>query len=445
MLRDHKVRWNGIAQLLLVPMVATLALGGCERKISRYQKKESKAALARLEKTQTKLKTTEKKLMALVQEDQAFMSKSKTVKKAKEQLAKLRAKIKDLKAKGSKMAKLLKKNKGEDASQVRRITRELKGSTKKINLKLALLIAPVRTLRHAKKNAKNLIREVKGTRAKVTTYPPKSTTKAVKKALKKYPKASERVKARVKALGGKDVLALANAFDSAQKKNPPDYLAMGQLAAKIRTQTSQLTRNRQRLLTHLDELNDHVDVILIDMKEERGRFYHRYKSVRGRKVKTTSWKPVSAAFFRMHQKNLGMALYAKPKGTFHTGAITIASPPGYAYVDHDEYGSWKDKGSEKEWKFKPKYAYMLPLFFGGGLAAVTYVAFRSYTKHRKNRLVWYGLAGAAVWYGTRSARMKRRHKGFYKRRARKVRLRKARRSGSSRTGRSSRGSRRSGK
>ncbi len=444
MLRNHRVSWNGMAWLLLVPVVAALAWGGCERRISRYQKKESKAALARLDKTQIKLKTTEKKLKALVAEDKAFMSKSKTVKKATEQLEKLRAKMKDLKAKGSKMAKLLKKNKGEDASQVRRITRELNGSMKKVSLKLALIIAPVRTLRHAKKNAKRLIREVKSTRTKVTTYPPKSITKAVKKATKKYPKAKPRIDARVKALGGKDVLTLADSFDVAQKKNPPDYLAMGRLATKIRSSTGQLTRNRQRLITHLDELDDHVDVILVDMKDERGRFFHRYKTVRGRKVKTTSWKPVSAAFFRMHQKNLGMALYAKPKGTFHTGAITLASPPGYAYVDHKEYGSWKDKGGEKTWKFKPKYAYMIPLFFGAGLAAVTYVGFRSYTKSRKSRLVWYGLAGA-IWYGTRSARMKRRHKGFYKRRTRKARLRKARRSGSRRTGRSGRSSRRSGK
>jgi hypothetical protein len=444
MLRNHKVNWNGIALLWLVPIVAALAWGGCERKITRYQKKRSKAALAKLDKTQLKFKSTETKLMALIQEDKDFMSKSKTVKEAKGKLEKLRVQMKDLKAKGSKMAKLLDKGKGEDAAKVRTITLDLQRSLSKMNLKLALVIAPVRTLRHAKKNAKKLIREVGDTRTRVTTFPPESTAKAVKKSVKKYPKAAKRINARVKALGGKEVLALTDAFALAQKKTPPDYLAMGRLASQIRTKSGQLTRNRKRLLAHLDELDDHVDVILVDMKEERGRFFHKYKTVRGRKVKTTSWKPVSAAFHRMHADHLGMALYAKPKGTFHTGAITIASPPGYAYVDHDEYGKWEEKGGEKTWKFKPKYAYMMPLFFGAGLAAITYAGFKAYSSHRKRRLVWYGLAGA-IWYGTRSARMRRRHKGFYTRRSRKIRLRKARRSRSRRSGSSGRSSRRSGK
>ncbi len=444
--RNHKLRWNGITQLLLVPIVATLAWSGCEHKISRYQKQKSKKALASLEKTQVKLKTTEKKLMALVAQDQDFMSKSKTVKKAKAQLEKLRAEIKDLKTKGKKISKLLKGNKGKNAFKVRQLTQKMNASLKKMNRKLMMLVGPVATLRNAKKNAKKLIQEVSDTRTRITTYPPKSIVKAVKKAIKKYPKAQERIDARVKVLGGKDVLAMADAFDAARKKTPPDYLAMGQLARKIRSATSTLNRNRKRLITHLDELDDHVDVILVDMKDERGRFFHKYKSVRGNKVKTTAWSSVNATFYRKHKDHLGMALYAKPKGTFHTGAITIASPPGYAYVGHDEYGSWKDKGGEKTWKFKPKYAYMVPLFFGAGLAAVTYVAYRSYNKRRKRNLVWFGLAGA-IWYGTRSARMRRRHKGFYARRARKVRMRKAkaRRLRSRRSGRSGRSSRRSGK
>lgn len=442
--RNHKVSWNGIAQLLLVPMLAALALGGCERKLGHYQKKKARRALSKLEKVQTKFKDTEKRLMALIEEDKPFMSKAKTVKQAKAKLEKLRAKMKDLKAKGRKMAKLLDKNKGKDSSKVRRITRELEGSLNKMKLRLALLINPVRTLRRAKKNAKKLIRQVKATRATVTSYPPKAVTAAVEKAGKKYPKAKDRITARVKALNGKDVIALADVFDAAQKKNPPDYLAMGRAANRIRARVSQLSLDRQKLLGHIEELDDHVDLILVDMKEERGRFFHKYKRIRGRKVKTTPWKPVNAAYFRMHEDHLGMALYAKPKGTFHTGAITLASPPGYAYVGNDEYGKWKGDDTDKKWKFHPKYSYMVPLFFGAGLAAVTYVGYRSYRKHRMRRMVWFGLAGA-IWYGTRSKRMRRRHKHFYKRRGHKIRLRRARRSGSRRTGRSGRSSRRSGK
>jgi hypothetical protein len=450
MLRNHKVSWKGAARLLLIPMVAALAWGGCERKLSRFEKKSARRALNKLEKVQIKLKDTEKRLMALIKEDKAFMTKAKTVKQAKVQLEKLRVQMKDLKDKGRKMAKLLDKNKGKDASKVRRITRELEGSLNRVKLRLALLIKPVRTLRHAKKNAKRLTRQVKATRATVTSYPPTSVTAAVKKAGKKYPKAKDRITARVKALKGEEIITLADAFDAAQKKDPPEYLAMGQLADRIRAKAGHLSGDRQKLLRHIAELDDHVDLILVDMKEERGRFFHRYKRIRGRKVKTTPWKPVSAAYFRMHEDHLGMALYAKPKGTFHTDANTLASPPGYAYVNNDEYGRWKEKGGEKTWKFKPKYSYMVPLFFGAGLAAVTYVAFRSYRKHRMRRVVWYGLAGGAIWYGTRSARMRRRHKHFYKRRSRMRRMRKARRSkarrsGSRRTGRSGRSSRRSGK
>ena len=446
MFRNHRMVWTRVTQLLLIPMAAALAWGGCNRNLGHYQKEKARRALAKLEKVQIKLDDTEKRLTAIVDDDKAFMSKTKTVKEARAKLATLRAEMKGLKDKGRKMAKLLDKNKYKDQSEVRRITRELESSLKKTSLRLALLIKPVRTLRHAKKNAKKLTRDVAATQASIASYPPASVTSAVRKASKKYPQAKDRVAARFKALKGKNVTLLADAFDAARKKDPPDYLAMGQLANRVRAGASQLSHDRRQLLRHIEELDDHIDLILVDMKDERGRFFHRYKSVRGRRVKTTSWKPVSAAYFRMHQDHLGMALYAKPKGTFHTDAITLASPPGYAYVGNKEYGKWKKKGTEKTWKFHPKYQYMVPLFFGAGLAAVTYVAFHSYRKHRMRNVVWFGMAGA-IWYGTRSARMRRRYKGYYARKARKVRMRKirARRSRSRRSGRSGRSSRRSGK
>jgi len=444
MLLQDKVSRNGMARLLLVGVVAALAWSGCERHLGHYEKKTARRALSNFEKVQIKLTDTEKKLSALIDEDKAFMSKAKTVIEARSKLEKLRVEMKALKDKCRKMAKLLDANKGKDSLKVRRITRELEKSMTMTRAKLSVLIKPVRTLRNAKKNAGKLALRVKATRAAVASYPPAPVAEAVKKAGEKYPKAKDSILAQVKALNGKDVVTLADAFVAAQKKNPPDYLAMGLIANRITARSKQLAHHREQMLRHIAELDDHVDLILVDMKEERGRFFHKYKRVRGRKVKTTPWKPVTAKFFRMHQDHLGMALYAKPKGTFHTDAITLASPPGYAYVNHDEYGTWKKKGNEKTWEFKPKYSYMLPLFFGAGLAAVTYASFHSYRKHRMRKKVWYGVAGA-VWYGTRSARMRKRHKRYYARKARKMRMRKARRSGSRRTGRSGRTSRRSGK
>jgi len=422
----------------------SLVWGGCKSDLGHFPRENGRRALSELKKVQNQLKNTELKLTGLIEEDKAFMSKTKTVKQANEELAKLRAEIKTLSEQGRKLEKLLDKNKGKDRSKVRSMTEEIKRALPKLRIKLALLIKPVRTLRYAKKNANQLTQQVKATRAAVESYPPPAVTAAVAKAGKKYPKAKDQVEARVKALKGKDVIALADTFDAAQKKDPPDYLAMGRLATQVRSRSGQLSHDREQLLGHIRDLDDHVDLILVDMKDEGGRFYHQYKAVRGRNVRTTPWKPVNAAYFRMHQDHLGMALYAKPKGTFHTGAYTIASPPGYAYIDNKEYGRWKDGGTEKTWVFHDKYKYMVPLFFGAGLAAVSYVAFQSYRKHRNRRLVWFGLAGA-LWYGTRSARMRRMHKGYYARKARKVRTRKARRSGSRRTGRSGRSTRRSGK
>jgi hypothetical protein len=146
--------------------------------------------------------------------------------------------------------------------------------------------------------------------------------------------------------------------------------------------------------------------------------------------------------FLAHRDHLGMTLYSKPSGVMHDDSIVLASPPGYVYLGNDKYGKWKEDGGKRKWKFNDKYAYMKPLFFAAGLAA-SYAAWKMYKKYRKKRRVFYGLGGA-IWYGTRSRRMRKRYKHYYKRKARRARAR-ARRSGSRRHGRSGRSSRRSGK
>jgi hypothetical protein len=247
---------------------------------------------------------------------------------------------------------------------------------------------------------------------------------------------------RLAALGPGALAEKVAKFEKAKKKSPPDYIAMHRAAKAVRAHVTGLDADSAKLKRHLKDLDYDIDLILVDMKDERGKYYHKYQRIVGPKAKNTGWMQVSRKMFMAHQNHLGMTLYSKPSGVMHDDSIVLASPPGYVYLGNPKYGKWKTKGSGKsKWKFHDKYAYMKPLFFAAGLAA-TYAAWKMYREYRKKRRVFYGMGGV-IWYGTRSARNRRRYKHYYKRKAR--RARRARRSGSRRSGRSSRRSRRSGK
>ncbi len=421
--------------------------------LSKQHKKHAAVALKKMKELDRRDQRVEKRLAALVKSDRAFLKGHRQVVAARKRIGKLREKIKALKKLEKEVRTLLKKNRASDEKKLRKLSGSITYRAGGLKLNLLLAIGPVEEIVNAKKNAKQLIRQVAGHQAQAKTFPSAAATQAVASAAKQYPESKAKLEARLKALGPKAVDVSAAGFHRARNKQPPNYLGMGRWAKHIRKQVDGLGSGQRRLLHQIGELAEHVDLILVDMKDEHGKYYHRYKRVRGSKVETQAWKVVTSGFYIMHRDHLGMTLWSKPVGVLADDAQTLAAPPGYIYVGKPRYGGWlAGKGDNKKWKFNDKYSYMQTLFWGGGLGIITFGAYAAYLKLRRARKVFYGV-GAPI-YGSRSKRMRGRYKKYYARKARKTRAAavraRARRSGSSRTGSSrtggsSRSSRRSGK
>ncbi len=100
------------------------------------------------------------------------------------------------------------------------------------------------------------------------------------------------------------------------------------------------------------------------VEDAREAFYHKYILEKDGETKETGWEKVSPDIYDADLEFLGMAVLAKPYGTFEKDRLTQAAPPGMAYVGNSKYGEWKedDKG-DRFWSWYGRYSFFSTLFF----------------------------------------------------------------------------------
>lgn len=176
------------------------------------------------------------------------------------------------------------------------------------------------------------------------------------------------------------------AFEAMLTTEPADYVARGQLSDRI----GELTRSAQSLQRDLMKefvaITLDLDKILIDMKEEGGKYHHKYAIIEGGKRTETPWIEVTREFYTAHRDHLGMTIYNKPAGKLTEQGDEIASPPGYHYVGNERYGQWVGTGPQRFWMFYGQYAFMRDVFWGPGyFQPVYYSHYTTYRQHHSQR------------------------------------------------------------
>jgi len=202
---------------------------------------------------------------------------------------------------------------------------------------------------------------------------------------------------------------------------PIDYVAAGKTADAIIKGGDALDKEQADLKTDIAQLSHSVDKILIDMKEENGRFQHSYKVIENGVARETGWEEVTRSVYQQHKDHLGMAIYSKPEGVLASEAETVAAPPGYNYVGNTRYGYWEQRNGQSFWVFYGKYSLMRNLLWGGpGRYRPVYrTSYRSYRSTIGTGKPFYG---AKKEYGTKGTVTKTRYAGsnYYKQQRRQT-------------------------
>lgn len=100
------------------------------------------------------------------------------------------------------------------------------------------------------------------------------------------------------------------------------------------------------------------------VEDTKEAYFHKYILEEDGETEETGWEKVNASFYDANLEFLGMAILAKPYGTFEKDRLTQAAPPGMAYVGNSKYGEWKqDNSGSRFWSWYGRYAFFSSLFF----------------------------------------------------------------------------------
>lgn len=361
----------------------------------------------------------------LVAEDAAFLEGRPEVKAAREALGAMEARIDELNAKfNNDLKPLVENDRHGDADRVRVMTAELLAAGR---ASTAEVIAPAdsvaRTLNY-KRNHEQIVTTARQTLAEVEVLGRDSSLPAlVSAASAQYPEAAGALQQRLAGVTQHvaDITQAQAKLDAALAAVPLDYVTTGRLAEEITRGGNALATARSQLMTDVASLGKSVDRILIDMKEEDGVCYHKYRSVENGVSQESDFQVVDCAFYREHEDHLGMALYSKPEGKLDEEAVKIATPPGYTYVGNPRYGQWQESNGSRFWVFYGQYALMRDLLWGvGSYRPVQDRDYQTYRTHVSARKPWYGGSNE---YGSRGATTKLKYGGstYYRREAEKAR------------------------
>jgi hypothetical protein len=100
------------------------------------------------------------------------------------------------------------------------------------------------------------------------------------------------------------------------------------------------------------------------VEDDSEQYFHKYILENNGETSETQWQQVDESIYDANLEYLGMAILAKPYGTFEQDRLTQAAPPGMAYVGNPQYGEWKeDSSGDRFWSWYGKYAFFSNLFF----------------------------------------------------------------------------------
>ncbi|MFH1134729.1 MAG: hypothetical protein V1816_01440 [Pseudomonadota bacterium] len=150
-------------------------------------------------------------------------------------------------------------------------------------------------------------------------------------------------------------------------------------------------------------------IVLDDMKEEGNfitEYFHKYKIIAPEKTATTDWRPVSEEMYQQYLPFLGMTIFTKKDGV----ETAEASPPGYAYVGDNRYGSWQTNSSGQSfWSFYGQYRLLSDLLGGHTINRNSWDNYRTQTSTGRP---YYG---DNKEYGTQGSHTKQTKPDFYSR------------------------------
>ncbi len=99
------------------------------------------------------------------------------------------------------------------------------------------------------------------------------------------------------------------------------------------------------------------------VEDTKETYYHKYILEKDGETTETDWEKVDESVYEANLEFLGMAILAKPYGTFEKDQMTQAAPPGMAYVGNEKYGEWKkDNTGNQFWSWYGRYAFFSMLF-----------------------------------------------------------------------------------
>ncbi len=159
-------------------------------------------------------------------------------------------------------------------------------------------------------------------------------------------------------------------FSRYQEGEDIDFAKLTDQVDLISRQYNELEQTRNQYQKLLLSVYVGYSKILDDMKVESVSrrssplYFHKYlMEVDGKINKSQDWVPVSEAFYKANEDNLGMAIVSKKAGQFDDEANTHATPPGMAYMGDPKYGEWRrDSNGNSFWAWYGKYALFSTLF-----------------------------------------------------------------------------------
>ncbi|MCA9539576.1 MAG: hypothetical protein KC620_11850 [Myxococcales bacterium] len=208
-----------------------------------------------------------------------------------------------------------------------------------------------------------------------------------------YPDAKVELDKRRDALQAhaRQIVSTGGKLEAVAAAQPPQYIEVGSAAEAISTAHGRLVEMKAELESDLASLQTSIDRVLIDMKEDGGRYYHKYRVIENGASRETDWQEVTRSVYQQHREHLGMAIYSKPEGKLASQAETIAAPPGYAYVGNTRYGYWEQRNGQSFWVFYGKYALMRDLLWGPGrYRPVIQGDYRTYRRTVSSGQSWFG-------------------------------------------------------
>ncbi len=158
------------------------------------------------------------------------------------------------------------------------------------------------------------------------------------------------------------------------------------------------------------------DKILVDLEQDPV-YREKVKTIttKNKEVNTDeAWVDISAPTYRSLQNDLGMSIAHKDAGYYDSEAVTMAQPPGYAYIatpeqGRNQYGYWHSG----IWTWLPEYLIMRELFWGHNYQPIYINEYHGYQTAVRSGRTYYGQESpsAPPKYGTHGTFTEQRYAG----------------------------------